>query len=298
MLIHPLENIGIDFFWLDYRSKDIISRFLMSHYMYLDSGRKEAKRSMLISRNPVISPHRYGVLYSGRSKVSFDTLRKNVYTNIVAANMGISWWSHDIGGFYGGIENGELYTRYIQLGCFSPIFRISVDKGRYYKREPWRWDVTTYEIVKEYMQLRHKLVPYLYSESYKYHNEGVPIISPLYHKQRELFYDSYYKNEYYFGSELLISPLTTQKDPLMDRVIHKIYLPEGLWYDFKTGKKFPGGRSYVLFLEMKITQFLQRVVLLFQWILSVIIRLVYQKSLKYIFSQEKVIHISYMKMMV
>ena len=249
ILLHPLETLGTDFFWLDYPNRDKIAQFLLSHYMYLDSGRKEAKRNMLMTRNPQVAAHRYGVLYSGRSKVSFDTLRKLVYINTSAANIGVSWWSHDIGGFYDGIENGELYIRYIQLGCFSPIFRISVDKGRYYKREPWRWDVNTSQIVKEYMQLRHRLVPYIYSEGYKYYDKGITLVSPLYHKQKELFYDPYYKNEYYFGSELLISPLTSPKDPLMNRVIHKVYLPDGLWYDFKTGKKFPGGRSYVSFFK-------------------------------------------------
>ena len=249
LLLHPLEELGVDYFWLDYLKGEKLAQFLVSHYMYLDSGRKENKRNMLITRNVGIAPHRYGILYSGISKVSFDTLRKLPYINTSASNIGVSWWSHDVGGFYGGIENGELYIRNIQLGCFSPIFRISVDKGRYYKREPWKWDKNTFSIVKEYMKLRHRLIPYLYSEGYKYHNECIPIVSPLYHKQKELFYDPYYKNEYYFGSELVISPLTSPKDPLMNRVIHKLYLPEGLWYDFKTGKKFPGGRTYVSFFK-------------------------------------------------
>lgn len=249
VLLHPLENMGIDFFWLDYQNKERLSAFLMTHYMYLDSGRVESKRSMLLSRNPLTAAHRYGILYSGRTRVSFDTLRKLVYSNTSAANIGISWWSHDIGGFYDGIEDGELYLRYIQFGCFSPIFRISVDKGRYYKREPWRWDVNTGQIVKDYMRLRHKLIPYLYSEAYKYYSDGTPIVIPLYQKEKELFYDPYFKNEYYFGSELVVCPLTNPKDRLMNRVIHKIYLPEGLWYDFKTGKKFPGGRSYVSFYK-------------------------------------------------
>ena len=247
VLLYPLESIGVDFFWLDYPNKDISSLFL-THYMYLNSGRNENKRNMLMSKNPKVAAHRYGVLYSGRSKVSFDTLRKLPFINTSAANIGISWWSHDIGGFYDGIEDGELFIRYIQFGCFSPIFRISVDRGRYYKREPWRWDVRTYQIVKDYMNLRHRLIPYIYSESYKYFNEGRPLVSPLYHKEKELFYDAYFKNEYYFGSELIISPLTNPKDELMNRVIHKVYLPEGLWYDFKTGKKFPGG-SYVSFFK-------------------------------------------------
>lgn len=103
---------------------------------------------MLLSRNPIIASHRYGILYSGRTKVSFDTLKTIPYINTSAANIGVSWWSHDVGGFMGGMEDGELYLRWIQLGCFSPIFRISVNEGRYYKREPWRWDVKTFQIVK------------------------------------------------------------------------------------------------------------------------------------------------------
>ncbi len=247
VLLHPLESDGVDFFWLDYHNKDV-SSFFLTHYMYLDSGRNENKRSMLISRNPTIASHRYGILYSGRTKVSFDTLRKLPFINTSAANIGLSWWSHDIGGFYDGIEDGELFMRYIQFGCFSPIFRISVDKGRYYKREPWRWDVRTSQIVKDYMNLRHRLVPYIYSEAYKYYNDGIPIVLPLYHKEKELFYNQYFKNEYYFGSELIVSPLTSPKNELMNRVVHKVYLPAGLWYDFKTGKKFPGG-SYVSFYK-------------------------------------------------
>ena len=81
ILIHPLEQIGTDFFWLDYTNADKLGQFMLSHYMYLDSGRSEAKRNMLITRNPYVASHRYGVLYSGRSKVNFDTLRQLPYIN-------------------------------------------------------------------------------------------------------------------------------------------------------------------------------------------------------------------------
>ena len=64
-----------------------------------------------------------------------------------------------------GIEDSELYVRSVELGVFSPILRFHSDKGKYYKREPWRWDKNTFSIVKEYMQLRHKLIPYLYSST-------------------------------------------------------------------------------------------------------------------------------------
>lgn len=250
LLLHPLEGIGADFFWNDYYDKSNVNiNYLLSHYCFLDSGRNESKRSMLMMRNPTIASHRYGVLYSGKTKVGFKTLKSLPFISSSSSNIGLSWWSHDIGGYYSGIEDGELYLRYVQLGCFSPIFRIHVDYGKYYKREPWRWDVQTFEIVKYYMQLRHKLVPYLYTEAYKYSKEGNPLIQPLYYKQPDIYDKPIYKNEYYLGSEILVSPITDKKDQVMNRVIHKFYLPAGLWYDFRTGKKFNGDKSYVSFFK-------------------------------------------------
>lgn len=250
LLIRPLEALGVDFFWNDYYDKnDLLSLWILAHYEYLDSNRNEGKRGMLLTRNPLIGGHRYGVLYSGKTKISWDMLKILPYYNSSSSNMGISWWSHSIGGFNGGIEDGELYIRCVQLGTFSPIFRIHVDRGKYYKREPWRWDIETSEIIRDYMQLRHRLIPYLYTEAYKYHKIGTPLVQPLYYKFPQIYDEPIYKNEYYLGSELLVAPISDKKDPLMDRVIHKFYLPSGTWYDFKTGKKFPGDRSYVSFFK-------------------------------------------------
>ena len=250
LLLNPLEALGIDFFWNDYyNKKDLLSLWILNHYHFLNSNRSDAKRGMLLARNSLIAGHRYGILYSGKTKVSWDTLKVLPFYNSTSSNIGISWWSHDIGGFYSGIEDGELYLRYVQLGTFSPIFRIHVDRGKYYKREPWLWDVQTYEIIKDYMHLRHRLIPYLYNEAYKYHRIGTPLVQPLYYKFPQIYDDSLYKNEYYLGSELMVSPITDKKDRVMNRVVHKFYLPAGIWYDFKTGKKFPGNRSYVSFFR-------------------------------------------------
>lgn len=250
LLLRPLEVLGVDFFWNDYyHENDLLSLWILNHYHFLDANRNKGKRGMLIARNPLIASHRYGILYSGKTKVSWETLKFLPFYNLTSANIGISWWSHDIGGYYEGIEDGELYLRYVQLGTFSPIFRIHVDKGKYYKREPWLWNVQTFEIIKDYMQLRHRLIPYFYTEAYKYHKLGTPLIRPLYYKFPQIYDEPLYKNEYFLGSELLVSPLTDKKDYVMNRVIHKFYLPAGTWYDFKTGKKFPGNRSYVSFFR-------------------------------------------------
>lgn len=250
LLIHPLDNLDVDFFWLDYTyPKNKQELWILNHYHFYDMMRNYKRRPMLLTTNSLIAPHRYPVLYSGKSTVSWETLKLIPIHNASAANNGVSWWSHDIGGFYKGIEDDELYTRYVQLGTFSPILKFGSEKGKYYRREPWKWGYKTYNIVRDYLKLRHRLIPYLYTEAYKYHKHGIPVIQPIYYKNPEMYDDPLYRNEYYLGSELFICPIINKKEPVMQRVIHRFYMPDGVWYDFVTGKKFPGGKNYVSFFK-------------------------------------------------
>ena len=248
-VINPLLDIGVDYFLIDDNIKDKTNLFMLCHYTYKNYSRKETRRGLIYSRNPGIAAHRYPVLYSGITGVSWKTLKYLPYFNSTSSNIGLSWWSHDIGGYINGTEDRELYTRYVQLGVYSPIFRFSSSQGRYYKREPWKWDAKTKGIVNDYIRIRQKLIPYLYTEGYKYTKLGSPIIQPLYYRYPETKDEPLYKNEYFFGTELFVSPITEPKDPVMNRVVHRIFLPEGTWYDFKTGKKFPGGKRYVTFYK-------------------------------------------------
>jgi len=250
LFIHPLDSLGADFFWIhSYSPTDLHSLFLLNHYHFYDMMRNYQRRPMVLSRNSMLAAHRYPVLYSGKTVVGWDTLKKIPLHNSSAANMGVSFWSHDIGGYYKGIEDNELYTRFVQLGVFSPILKFGADASKYYKREPWKWSIKTYEIVKDYLQLRHRMIPYLYTESYKYHQNGIPLVQPIYYKYPEMFDDVLYRNEYYFGSEMFVCPIISKKDFVMNRVVHKFFLPDGMWYDFVTGKKFPGGRNYISFFR-------------------------------------------------
>ena len=174
----------------------------------------EGLRPLLLSRPAMYAPHKNSVLYSGETIVSWNTLRNLPYVNSTASNIGVSWWSHDIGGFSGGTEDPELYMRYVQLGVYSPILRLSSEEGKYYKREPWRWDAKTNGIVRDYLNLRHQLIPYLYSEAKKYSSFGSTLIQPLYYKYPETYDEPLYRNEYYFGSELFVAPITITLSPL------------------------------------------------------------------------------------
>lgn len=247
-LINPLTNIGIDFYWMNYDHDPLTLRAL-NYYHFNDYKKFTAQRGLILSRNSLVASHRYPVHYSGETKVSWDTLKLLPYFNATSSNIGVSWWSHDIGGYKDGVEDSELYARYVQLGTFSPIFRFSAKEGHYYKREPWRWDIKTLSIVREYCMLRHRLIPYLYSEAYRYSKTGLPLVQPLYYLYPEIYDEPEYKNEYYFGSGLFVAPITTKKDLVMNRTVMRVFLPAGIWYDFKTGKKFVGDKRYVVFYK-------------------------------------------------
>lgn len=250
ILIHPLDAVGVDFFWLDIEKKEDKKKlWFLNHYHYQDMKRNYERRPMILSRNPNIAPHRYPVLYSGKTIVSWDTLKTIPMFNTSASNMGVSWWAHDIGGYYKGIEDSELYIRFLELAVFSPIVKFGTESGKYYKREPWKWDVKTLEIAKDYLNFRHRLIPYLYAEAYKYYKYGMPIVQPLYYKKPEFYDDTRYRDEYFFGTELFVAPIISKNEPLMNRVIHYFYLPDGIWYDIVTGKKFPGSKKYVSFFR-------------------------------------------------
>ena len=250
LLIHPLDDTGVDFYCINYQDKNNLNNlWMLNHYHFYDMMRNFKRRPLILSRNALVNPHKYPVLYAGKSIVSWDTLSQIPFYNVNAANNGVSFFAHDIGGFYKGSEDNELYTRFVQLGTFSPILKFGSDSGKYYKREPWRWSYKTSKIVKDYLTLRTQLIPYLYAESYKYYRYGMPLVMPIYYQHPELYDDVRYQSEYYLGTELFISPIVHKKDYVMNRAIHKFYIPKGTWYDFMTGKKFPGGREYLSFFR-------------------------------------------------
>ena len=249
MFLHPLEALGVDFFWNDYAGNDINKLWALDHYMYLDSGRNSNKRALTLARGSYYAPHRYPVLYGGSSEISWQRLKELPFYYLNAANIGVSWWSHDVGGNHGGIEDGELYLRYLQLSTFGPILRFHAARGKYYKKEPWLWDAKTENIAADYLRLRHRLIPYLYTEAYNYTRSGTPLIQPFYYNYMWVYDDSLYRNQYYLGSQLLVCPILEPKDPIMNRTIHRFFVPDGTWYDFVTGKKFPGNKKYVSFFK-------------------------------------------------
>ena len=183
-------------------------------------------------------------MWSGKTKVNWTTLNLLPRYNLQGYNIGVSFIAHPIGGYAGGIEEDELYLRYIQFACFSPIFLLASEGGKYYKREPWKWNPIIENHIVNYMQLRYKLIPYLYSESYNYHKTGHGIIKPFYYDYPKVIDEPQYNNQYFLGQNFFVAPITKKKHTVIDRVMKKIFVPDGIWFDFFQGKKYNGNKTY------------------------------------------------------
>jgi oligosaccharide 4-alpha-D-glucosyltransferase len=140
----------------------------------------------------------------------------------------------DAGGFAQGIKDNELYTRWLQFACFSPILR---PHGSGIPSEPVFFNDTTQRIVRYFMDERYRLLPYLYTATWQAHKNGTPIIRPLFFAFPKDSATYSVMDEYLWGDDFLVAPILHKK--VQQR---RLYLPDGLWYDWWSSKKYKGGR--------------------------------------------------------
>lgn len=246
ILHHPYEQDGVDFWWVDWQqgTKSKMSNldplWLLNHYHTLDINR-EGKQGVILSRYAGLGSHRYPLGFSGDTFVVWKSLKLQPYFTALASNAGYTWWSHDIGGHLFGKGDNELYLRWLQYGVFSPINRLH-SNNMALSKEPWNYPQAE-QIAEDFMRLRHALLPYLYSANVLSAKEGVPLICPTYYYSKDKnAYDKKWQNQYYFGEQMYVCPITKKGKDGQTRL--KIWLPEGKWIHFFNGKKFDGGREY------------------------------------------------------
>ena len=259
-VLNELEKDGVDFWWVDWQQggTDVSgydTLWMLNHYHFIDSARR-GERPLTFSRYAGIGSHRYPVGFSGDSVVSWKTLAYQPYFTNCATNVGYGWWSHDIGGHMGGTRDGDLTSRWVQYGVFSPINRLHATSCTFGSKEPWNYTKETELSMKKFLKIRHKLVPYLYTMNERAHSEGLPIVLPLYYNHPGDWFlyrlgcrnieqkgVSPYENEYYFGSQLLVSPIVTPTDKHIHLGTVDTYLPGGKWVDFFSGIIYNGGKA-------------------------------------------------------
>ena len=254
-LHEPLEKQGVDFWWIDWQQgkqtklPGLDPLWLLNHYHFLDN-KKNGKRALILSRYAGPGSHRYPVGFSGDTIISWESLDFQPYFTANASNIGYGWWSHDIGGHMLGSYDEELQIRWIQFGVFSPIMRLHCSASPFNHKEPWKYKADARKIITRYMQLRHRLIPYLYTMNYRYSQNGEPLLQPMYYSYPDKKEAYEVPNQYYFGSELICCPVTSPKNVKLNRSLVSMWLPDGSFTDVFTGITYEGGRKINLYRSL------------------------------------------------
>ena len=144
------------------------------------------------------------------------------------------------GGHFYGYRDDELAARWVQLGVFSPILRLHSSNNPWNSKEPWRFTQESRTTMNEALRLRHQLIPYLYSMNVRATNENEPLVQPMYWKYPTQAEAYRVPNQFYFGSELIVVPMTTPRDKVTRRARSKAWLPSGRHVDIFSGVVYDG----------------------------------------------------------
>jgi alpha-D-xyloside xylohydrolase len=201
------------------------------------------KRVCILTRSAFLGQQRYGVInWSGDIGGTWDTYRRQIIAGLNYSISGLPYWTTDIGGFfrpgnqqYTNEKYHELLIRWFQWGAFNPIFR---SHGYMTETEPWKYGPKVEDNIKKVLNLRYRLLPYIYSEAWKITNNGSTMMRPM---VMDFNGDTAAVNRQYqfmFGKSFLVAPITEAG------VVEKnVYLPKSAaWYNFWTGQRFDGGQ--------------------------------------------------------
>ena len=242
---HPLEKQGVDFWWLDWQQEANtqtpgVNPTWWLNYVHFTDQAREGKRPLLFHRWGGLGNHRYQIGFSGDTISVWDSLAFQPWFTATAANVGYAYWSHDIGGHMPGAVGPELFTRWVQFGAFSPVLRTHTTNNPEAERRIWAYPEPYSDILRHTFHLRYAMVPYIYTEARRTYDTGVAFLRPLYYNWPEANQAYTAKNEYQFGSEMLVAPVTGPVDASSQLATEPVWLPNGEWIEWETGKHFTG----------------------------------------------------------
>jgi len=257
--------MGVDGWWPDEGDPMDIASRLVRNRMYWEGPQLDRpnERPYALHRNGYAGMQRYAsFLWSGDVYSTWETLKTHVPIAINTGLSGIPYWGTDIGGFVPTKEfTAELYLRWFQFGAFCPLFRCH---GRTWKlRLPWGWnagdpgpiEIRNYDgaaipdasqlhnpqvepVCRKYLELRYRLLPYLYSAVRECATTGMPIMRALWLHYPDDPTAVARSDEYLWGRDILVAPVVEK-----NATSRQVYLPRGGWYDFWTREHVEGGRE-------------------------------------------------------
>ncbi|HEY8928681.1 MAG TPA: glycoside hydrolase family 31 protein [Mucilaginibacter sp.] len=194
------------------------------------------KRPFTITRAGYSGVQRYSSVWTGDNVASWEHLRLGNIQLQRLSTSGIPFCGTDIGGF-SGEPDGELFTRWIQMGTFSPFMRAH-SAGDTKEREPWSFGEPFTAINRKFIELRYRLIPYLYSTFWEHHRYGFPILRPVVMQEQDEMSNHFRQDEFTYGDKILVCPVL---EP--GQQSRNVYLPKGKWYNYWTNEVVDGGKE-------------------------------------------------------
>ncbi|MFZ4397576.1 MAG: TIM-barrel domain-containing protein, partial [Kiritimatiellia bacterium] len=251
-LHHPMEKQGVDFWWMDWQQGESSAMPgldplpWINHLHWRDmqtNPARRGKRPLIFSRFGGVGAGRYCIGFSGDTWSVWDSLAYQPYFTATAANVLYGYWSHDIGGHINGEIEPELYARWIQFGIHSPVVRTHTTKNAKAERRVWAYPEPYGPIMADALRQRYEMIPYIYTEARVAFDTGLSLCRPMYYEwpEREEAYKA--KDQYLFGSQMLVAPVLKPVDPKTEFAHVDVWLPPGQWFDTARGCFEKGGRT-------------------------------------------------------
>jgi len=247
----PIEKEGVDFWWMDWQqwptsrlTEGLSNIFLLNHVM-MEHMAGLGRRPMIYHRYGGLGSHRYQVGFSGDTYATWEMLAYLPRYTSTAGNVGYGYWGHDVGGFVQKEDttDPELYTRWLQYGVFTPIFKTHCTKNAKIERRIWRFP-EHFTAMREAIRMRYRLAPYVYTAARQAYDTGLSMCRPLYWEWPEeaAAYDPTL-TEYLFGDDILAFAVASKTDATTGLAPVRLWIPEGTWYDMATGESFTGPQT-------------------------------------------------------
>lgn len=269
----PVFSLGVDGWWPDDGDELPIDARLTRHLIYFQGplAARPGKRPFSLHRTGYAGMQRFGGwVWSGDTFSLWDTLTAHISIGINFSLSASPFWGTDIGGFSPTKElTGELYVRWFQFGAFSPIFR---SHGRlWHLRLPWGWNTAELgpdevvpghkgtaapdlrelrnpevePICSQYLNLRYQLIPYLYTAVREAFDTGMPVMRALWLHYPHDPVAVRCSDQYLWGRDILVAPVTEK-----GATRRKVYLPDGLWYDYWTNRAYKGKQHVIRYVDL------------------------------------------------
>ena len=248
-ILTPMERDGVDFWWLDWQQQPtdpavegLSNTWWLNYVFFSDMEKNRDVRPMLYHRWGGLGNHRYQIGFSGDASITWASLDFQPYFNSTASNVLYGYWSHDIGGHHMADRiDPELYIRWMQFGALSPVMRTHSAKSAGLKKEVCNFAPEHADILRNTIRRRYALAPYIYTMARKAYDEGISLCRPMYYEWPEASEAYAFRNQYLFGDDILVAPVTALGKEGYATV--QVWLPEGKWYEWQTGTMLDGGRT-------------------------------------------------------